>query len=300
MIYEVIRLRELFPALRTKSIDELERERAAASEGKSAVGWPKYREPTLTAYVPDVSSEVEPGRRRTSVLICPGGGYHFVSFRESEPVALRLLSRGFNVFVLDYEVAPVRYPMALLEAAAAMSVIRSRANEFHADPDKIAIGGFSAGGHLAASLGVFWQEKFISDSLGVSSGNYKPDALILCYPVITSGPFAHRDSFENLLGPDTPNELIKSMSLETQVNSQVPPTFLWHTFSDEAVPVENSLLFAQALRQNNVPFELHIFPQGAHGLSLCNDQSTINPRLLNPHCAVWPELCENWLKLIFG
>jgi acetyl esterase/lipase len=300
MTYEVIKLRELFPALNTKPLDELKAERDKARDPKNPLGWPEYREPTLTAYVPDVSPEVEPERRRASVLICPGGGYHFVSFREAEPVAVRFLSRGFNVFVLDYEVAPVRYPVALLEAAAAMNVIRSRAAHFHADPDKIAIGGFSAGGHLAASLSVFWQEKFISDALGVPSDSFKPNALILGYPVITSGPFAHRNSFINLLGADAPEELVGRMSLENQVNPQVPPTFMWHTFSDEAVPVENSLMFAKALRENNVPFEMHIFPQGAHGLSLCNDQSTMKPALINPHCEGWPELCEKWLQFVFG
>lgn len=254
---------------------------------------------TLTAYCPDNSPEIDKSRKRPTILICPGGGYEFTSDREAEPVALRLLPLGYNAFVLRYGVKAAKYPEALLEAAAAVAFIRNNAEKFNADANKIAVCGFSAGAHLAASLGVFWKEPFIAKTLGILEEKNKPNALILCYPVITSGEFAHKGSFKALIGNNNP-ELLEKMSLEKQVNKDVPPTFLWHTFDDNTVPVENSLLFAKALKAYNVPFELHIYPHGCHGLSLCSDETSAAPELINPHCASWLPLCNKWLKLVFN
>lgn len=254
-------------------------------------------QPTLTTYIPDNTVELNAGRKRTSVLICPGGGYHFTSDREAEPVALRLLTAGFNVFVLRYRVAPARHPKPLLDVSRAVWMIRENAEEWHVDPDRIAVCGFSAGGHLAASLGVFWNAADIREAIGMPDGMNRPNALILAYPVITSGEYAHRGSFQNLLGEDASEEQLKEMSLELQAGSQTPPAFLWHTFNDSVVPVENSLFFAQALRQHDVPFELHIFPDGPHGLSLCDEETGAkNTSMINPHAANWVPLCVEWLK----
>jgi dienelactone hydrolase len=187
------------------------------------------------------------------------------------------------------------------EFKKAMWIIRENADKWNLDPEKIAVCGFSAGGHLAASLGVFWNELYISEAIGMPEGINKPNGLILGYPVITSGKYAHRGSFSNLLGRDATAEQKEGMSLELHVKNQVPPTFLWHTFHDLAVPVENSLLFAQALRQSGIPFELHIFPDGPHGLSLCDEETAVNnPDLINPHAANWMPLCIEWLKELFS
>jgi acetyl esterase/lipase len=258
---------------------------------------PEEFQPTLTAYILDNTAEVNAERRRTSVLICPGGGYHFTSDREAEPIAMRFLSAGFNAFVLRYRVAPSRHPKPLLDVSRAMWIIRENAENWHVDPDRVAVCGFSAGGHLAASLGVFWNAPYIREAISMPAGINKPNALILAYPVITSGESAHRGSFQNLLGEDASEKQLEEMSLERHVGKQTPPAFLWHTFNDLTVPVENSLLFAQALRQHDVSFELHIFPDGPHGLSLCDEETGgKNPALINPHAANWVPLCMEWLK----
>lgn len=302
MQYEVIRLRELFPALAKEPLEKLRSERAAyvANDGFTP-DLADYQEPTLTVYAPDNSPEILK-TTRPSVVVCPGGGYRIVSFREAEPVALKLTALGYNVFLLHYSVAPVRYPAALLELAAAFSVVRSRAKQYHVDPDKIALAGFSAGGHLAASLGTLWREPFLSQTLGVDAEQFRPNALILSYPVLTAGKYAHKGSFEDLFGKDVDEADWEPLSLEKRVSADTPPTFLWHTFADQIVPVENSLLFAGALRAQGISFELHIYPEGPHGLSLCSADTAPTGRadLLNAHDATWFSLCDQWLHVVFG
>lgn len=228
----------------------------------------------LHTYVIDNSPEVDVDRVRPSIIICPGGGYGFTSDREAEPVALALAAEGYNAFVLRYSVSPSQYPQQLLEVSAAVAYVRRMAKVWHVDTDKIIVCGFSAGGHLAGHLGVAWQEQFIQDALELNEAENKPNAMILGYPVITSGTFAHEGSFRNLLGEAYEQDKEK-VSLELLVSKLTPPTFIWHTFEDQAVPVENSMIFAQALKKYNIPFELHIYPKGGHGLSLC-DQRTAN------------------------
>lgn len=275
MLYQLIHLHDQFPAL------------------------PGDYDATLAAYCPDNSKEIDENRTRVSVLICPGGGYTFTSDREAEPVALQWAARGVNAFVLRYAVQPAHYPEALLELSVAVAYIRRNAERFHAHPDRIAVCGFSAGGHLAGCLGVFWKQSFLAQPLGLQKEENRPNALILCYPVITSGPnISHGGSFDALLGNDL-GDLRSELSLEKQVNRDVPPTFLWHTFADSTVPVENSMLFAQALRQSGVPFELHIYPEGCHGLSLATEETGVDPSLKNPHCASWLPLCAEWLRIVF-
>lgn len=303
MLHQVFKLREEFPALAVEPLDKLREARRALMEKDSNTEqcWAAYTEPTLTAYCPDNSPEIDAERCRPSILLCPGGGYYMVSFREAEPVALAFVAQGFNVFVLNYECAPVRYPQALLQVSAAAALIRQKAELFHADPNKIAVCGFSAGGHLAASLGMFWDEPFLCETLGVARGMNRPNAMILCYPVISSGEFAHVGSFEALLGPDAKPEQKARMALEERVSDKTPPAFIWHTFEDDVVPVENTLMLASALRKKNVPFELHVFPWGGHGLSLCDNRTSI-PEFEGsnrPHCANWQPLCCEWLDSLF-
>ncbi len=230
-------------------------------------------------------------RLRPGVVLCPGGAYAFVSPNENQAVALQFLAAGFHVFVLTYTVPPKHYHQPLLELSAAMAEVRKNAKDWNLDPTRIAVCGFSAGGHLAASLAVHWFK--LPDA-----PQNQPQAAILSYPVITSGPFKHPGSFENLLGPNPTAEMWEEMSLEKQVTSRTPPTFLWHTVADDLVPVENSLLFANALQQNRVPFEMHIFPNGPHGLSLATAETDGGGRK-NRHVAHWMPLCIEWLKELF-
>lgn len=280
MIHQTIRLNDIFDFLPRSSA---------------------FIEPTLTTYCPDNSREIDPNRRRASVLICPGGGYIMVSDREAEPVALQFVARGFNAFVLRYSVAPARYPVSLLQLAAAIVYIRQNAEHYHADAKKIAVCGFSAGGHLAASLGTFWNTPVVQEPFGHAEKPeaLRPDALILGYPVITAGKFSDKDSFSNLTGGELSPEAGEKLSLEKQVNGDVPPAFLWHTFEDDAVPVENTLLFASALREHSIPFELHIFPKGPHGLAVATEETGLSPQLKDIHVAGWIDLCGEWLKVIF-
>ena len=226
---------------------------------------------------------------RGAVLVCPGGGYTHRAPHEAEPIARRFNEGGFHAFVVQYRVSPHRHPAPLLDVSRALRIIRAHADEWRVNPDRIAVCGFSAGGHLTASLGVHYEMDVLNtgdDDLDAVSA--RPDALILGYPVITSGDeFGHRGCFDNLLGPDAAPEMLHTMSLEHQVTPETPPAFLWHTAEDGGVPVENSLLFAMALHKHGVPFEVHVYPHGRHGLGLAPE---------DPHVATWAGLCCEWLR----
>ncbi len=225
----------------------------------------------LCGYIPDNFEAMNMNRKRPAVLILPGGGYGHVSQREEEPVALKFLGEGICAFTLKYSVGPANvFPQALCEAALAMDYIRTHAKDYNIDESNIAVCGFSAGGHLAATLGAFWDKGFVKDLIGHDKDT-RPDKVILSYPVISSGEHAHRGSFENLLGDQkNDHEKLEFLSMEKQVTKEFPPVFIWHTFADSAVPVLNSILFAKALAENNVLTQMHIYPEGTHGLSLGN------------------------------
>jgi acetyl esterase/lipase len=254
----------------------------------------------LYVYLLDHSEDIKI-EKRPMVLICPGGGYEFTSDREAEPIAMKFLAEGIHACILRYTVAPARFPTALAQAAKAMALIRENAAGWRVEPENITVMGFSAGGHLAASLGVFWNADFLCAETGLAPQNAKPDKLILCYPVITAGPRCHAGSFEALLGADAQNPESRALvSLETQVTRQTPPAFIWHTWDDEAVPVENSLLFMDALRKNDVEFEAHIYPKGVHGVSLGTalTESATEPggRLAPPEVRGWIDMAARWVK----
>lgn len=254
---------------------------------------------TLTVYIQDTPKELLI-QQRPIILICPGGGYSQIVVRESELLAIPFLGMGYHAAVLHYSVEPVHYPAQLKEAAYSIGFLREHAREFCIDPDKIIILGGSAGGHLAACTGVFWHHPWLSEAVGMQNPQtIKPNGMILCYPVITSGPYRNIGSFESLLGENPDPNLWELLSLEHQVTEHTPPAFLWHTLDDTVVPVENSLLFVSALRQHAIPAELHIYPHGIHGLSLANKQTAAaDGRLIEPQCASWVSLAHTWMDCL--
>ena len=239
--------------------------------------------PTLDIYT------IETSEAKGAVIVCPGGGYAGRADHEGKNVAEKFNELGFHAFVLQYRVSPNRFPSPQMDVFRAIKIVRSRADEWNVKADKIAVCGFSAGGHLTASSGTLFDE--VDAGCGDEFDNtcQRPDALILSYPVITSGDKSHSGSFDNLLGKDSDDKLRKKYSLEKRITDNTPPAFLWHTAEDQAVPVENSLLFALELQKHKIPFELHVFPEGRHGLGLGVDDAI-------PEIRVWPELAATWLR----
>lgn len=242
----------------------------------------------VTGYLQDDHDRLVAHKERPAVIICAGGCYRWLSPREKDPVALSFAALGYQTFLLEYstgeragELRPLR------ELAECVRAVRENAAAWHIEPEHIAVLGFSAGGHLAASLGTLWQEQ-------PQGAACRPDALVLCYPVITTGEFAHAESVANVTGGDP--ALREKLSLEKRVTAQMPPTFLWHCVGDESVPVENALLLATAMQRAGVPYECHLFAGGAHGVSMCN-REVETPY---PACAEWAPLCKTWLNAQFG
>lgn len=253
----------------------------------------------MLTYFWEESRELYPGQKRPVILICPGGAYRMTSDREAEAIAIRFMSMGYHTAVLRYSVSPARYPVALHQLAKAVSVLRERSEEWFIRPEQIVVMGFSAGGHLAASLGMFWNQGEITNALELAPEQIRPNGMILCYPVITSGAFGHEESFRNLLG-ERYEELREQMSLEKQVSKDTPKTFIWHTFEDTVVVPENSLFFVQAMKKAGIPVEYHLFPEGNHGIGLGNElTANENGRGIVPGCEVWSSLAERWLNREF-
>jgi acetyl esterase/lipase len=222
-----------------------------------------------------------------AIVVCPGGGYRRRAAHEGEPIARWLNELGLAAFVLDYRVDPHRHPAPLDDAQRAIRTVRARADGWRVDPGRVGILGFSAGGHLAASAATRWRDGDPAAADPIDRQGSRPDLAILCYPVITFGPHRHAGSMTSLLGDDPPEEARAALSAERQVGPATPPTFLWHTAEDAAVPVQNSLLFAAALAEHGVPFALHVFPRGRHGLGLAGD---------DPVVGAWTGLCAAWLR----
>jgi acetyl esterase/lipase len=253
----------------------------------------------LTAMCISMSNEININRKYPAMLIIPGGGYEMVSDREGEPVALEFINKSFNTFILNYSVTPNSYPVQLLEAAMAMIYIRENSKKYNIDNKKVSAIGFSAGGHLCGCLATIFDDKNILNIFGAERSEFvRPDAVILSYPVITSDKnLSHVGSIENVSGG---NESLKNyLSLENRVTENSSPAFIWHTMEDNAVPVENSIFYAKKCREKKVPFELHIFEKGSHGLSVCNekcDEKSIIDQVRN-NTEKWVELSINWLEI---
>lgn len=256
----------------------------------------------LITYAPDNFPELGADRLRPALIICPGGGYHFLTDREGEPVALRFAGLGCAAFLLKYHVAPrARWPVPQRQLLSAVAYVRDHWQRYHIDPHAVVVMGFSAGGHLAGSAGLMWNKQEIYRPLRRRPAVFRPDGAVLCYPVVTSGPAAHRGSMENLLG-ERYEELLELVSLERRVTRQAPPFFIWHTADDTCVPVENSLLLDKALRARGVESELHIYPHGSHGQSLA-DHTVFAPGqdwAVSAPCSMWVTHCAAWLHRHFG
>lgn len=239
---------------------------------------------------------------RPAVVICPGGGYECVcEYWEGERYAMAYAAAGFNTIVVNYTTKGGGvYPRQLREVVRAFEITRKYAEEWHIDPHKIAVCGSSAGGHLAASLSTLWNNEAVFTKEQIASRRHRPDATVLSYPVITSGDKVHKGSFRALL--DTEDETDPRwdlLSLEKRVNDDTPSAFLWHCFDDPEVPVENSLYYAKALREHNIPFELHIYPKGGHGIQLTT-QRILRSRSMFPRDYNWHKMSVDWLADIFG
>ncbi len=231
------------------------------------------RNVSLCVYIPDISDEMPNAKVKPGVLVFPGGGYSFCSDREAEPVAFEFMAKGYNVFILRYSLKEnSKFPTPLNDAIEALNLIREKSTKWCTDPEKIAVCGFSAGGHLAAAL--------------ATMSDVKPNACILGYPCIL-------ESTANVLANPVP-------SLEKFVTSETPPTFIISAADDTCVPIENSIEYAKALNEHNVPFEMHIFNRGGHGFSTSSDIVTVpENRDFVKNTKVWVNLCLNWLDTTF-
>lgn len=241
------------------------------------------------------SKEME-DRLLPAMIICPGGGYGMVSDREGEPVAKEYFAAGYHVFVLTYSVGErAKNFEPLCQLAATMAHVRNHADEWRIQKDRIAVCGFSAGGHLAGSLGTLYnEEKFLN--VWNRSENIRPDAMVLCYPVITADEYAHKGSIKNVSGSQESSEAYTWFGLNNHVDGATPPTFLWHTASDTTVPVENSIAMAKALSEEKIPFELHIMPEGRHGMSTCTKEVGSD----DAYVRRWVKWSVDWLGKTFG
>jgi acetyl esterase/lipase len=242
-------------------------------------------EPTLTIFLPDAGKAT-----RTGVVVCPGGGYVELAMqKEGTDIAEWLNSIGVAAFVLKYRLGPrYHHPIEMWDGQRAVRYVRYHAQEYGIAPDRIGIWGFSAGGHLASTVGTHFDSGKAQAADPIDGVSCRPDFMVLAYPVISFvTPYVHRGSMRALLGEDPDPKLVRLLSNELQVTAQTPPTFLFSTNDDTGVPCENSVLFFLALRKNHVPAEMHIFEPGPHGVGLATTHAALS---------IWPTLLANWFQ----
>ena len=244
-------------------------------------------EPILLMSAP--AADVSP--TGTSVIVVPGGGYGGLAMdHEGKQIAEWFNSMGVTAFILKYRMRGTghMHPVPMLDGQRAIRLVRARAKEWNIDPARIGVMGFSAGGHLASTLGTHFDAGAADNADPIERAGSRPDFLILCYPVISlTADYTHKGSVANLLGPSPDPKLLGNLSNDTQVTPETPPTFIFQTSEDTAVPAENCVGFYLALHKAGVPAEMHIFQNGKHGVGLAKDL---------PATSKWPELCQEWLK----
>ena len=292
---------------------------------------------SLTVYALDESREMPGSKSRGSVIVCPGGAYLGCSDREGEPVAMAFAAMGYHAFVLRYSVynegkglnfaalpnpLPVKphciFPNPMRDIGKAMLLIRSRAAEWNIDTDKIAICGFSAGGHNCAMYSVYWDKPVMTEHFAVDAESLRPAACIMGYPLtdyvlmkesILRASAEGRPISENLFRaanvaftgvPTPPDDMLHKISPARLIGKQMPPAFLWHTFEDSLVSVQQATAMANGLAEHNIPFEMHIFEKGPHGVSLATQASVGTAEHLDNDAAKWIELCGEWLRKRFA
>lgn len=251
---------------------------------------------TLDCYYATYNEEM--GKRHyKAMIICPGGGYDYCSEREAEPIAFRFAGAGIACFVLRYSCYKKKFPTDAVECAAAIKYVRDNAERFDINPDKIVVCGFSAGGHLAATLANLWNSDKLLKYVDFKAEDIKVNGSLLGYPVITSkAGHTHEPSIINLIGEENPQELRDFLSMENRVSKDTPPTFIWHCADDGCVPVENSLWYMSALSENKIPFEAHIYEYGGHGLALCDETTATWDGHIQPVAANWVNAAIEWIK----
>lgn len=268
---------------------------------------------SFDTYLLNNSKEYNVDKKRPLVIVCPGGGYAFTSDREAEPIALKFNSVGMHSLVLWYTVYDQvkNVPRnALIELAQTIKYAREHAEEWFIDPDKIIVCGFSAGGHLTLQIATRWHEEWLAKEVGTTSDKLKVNLAIPCYPGAVPTRFEKGDygfahqlienpntANERMYGTDTPNdEEVDEYNILLHVSENTPPMFVWHTYEDVLVDVSNSLQLGCKLREFNIPFEMHIFEKGEHGLALCDRTTARKPSHYNKHVIHWFSLCEEWLS----
>lgn len=291
--------------------------------------WESNNQAYYVKYLLDNTPEIDINRKLPAVIVCPGGAYLFTSDREGEPIALQFLAAGYQAFVLRYTVkgeGNTEYPVPLYDLAKMILTVRQNAEAWNIDPSRIAICGFSAGGHLCASLAVHWQESFLQEKLGTEPEMLLPNAVILGYPCLDYAfnyQMMERSETANtellpalqdlggtklellkraaiaLVGEELSEEKIYEASPVHYVSGNVPPVFLWHTAADDLVFVGNSLKFALKLEEHKIPFEMHIFETGPHGLSMATNVTSQNESQINEDAAQWVNLALRFLARRF-
>lgn len=244
----------------------------------------------LETYVADPTPEFT----RKAILVIPGGGYAgLAKEREGEPIAMAFMAHGYNAFVLNYSIKVKPYPQQLIEASMAMKHIRDNSQEYHINPDEVFVVGFSAGGHLAGSLGTMWHKKEIYDAIDMPYGYNKPNGMMLIYPVINREN--HYLSLENLLMGDVTEEKLSECEIDKAVSENTVPAFIMHTVTDQIVDIRGALDMANALTEHGISYEMHIYPEGPHGMALANEITDCgNERWNDPAIAKWVEHAVYW------
>lgn len=255
----------------------------------------------MCTYIHDLLSEDFQISKRPAIIILPGGAYAFLSDREAEPAALTFLKEGFNTFVLNYSIGDYsEYPNPLEDVSKAIWEVRKNADKWGIDPEKIALMGFSAGAGIAAMSATQWNTSGLAERLGIPEGGNKPAAAVLGYgasdtSTIMDDPDVYKPELGKIAADRTPQ-----LDIVNYVGPHTPPLFIWHNRYDQLVPAVNPLLLAEQMQKENLPYELHLFQGGQHGMSVCNNLSDYkNEEMRHPSVAMWVQLCTNWLYELF-